>query len=492
MKQFKLLLTLLLGVVVWLFWWLIYPYDLGFQEQNQLFLFTSSYFVERIVVVGGLADYVSEFITQFYAIPCLGAALLAGLFVCLQRLTWRTAQVLGHTWRREVEDIWYPLSMIPAMLLWVAMGNVYVMLSYIVALIGILLLFLVYARCQRPLWALLVLPCSYMLLGPVTWLLALLICITHRSVRSLSAVAYMMVLVVVAHFTVLRQYPFSMAMHGVNYYRMPLMGSSLLTAVDIALLVCPTAIALLPAFRKPMLTAILQVVVCTAATTVAIPWSFDKGTHELIAYDQLVRQENWKEIIRRAEHWQPQADIGCVSVNLALFMDGQMDKRLGDFWQCGTRGLIMPRVRDLISNVSSYEVFWRMGFVNSALRYAFDSQESEMNNRKSGRHLCRIVDCQLVNGNYAVAEKYINILSHSLFYHRWAEDHRAFLYDDARVEADKVYGYMRASRFHNDFLYNYGEMDKMLAIIYHQNTGNTMAAYYFKAWNLLKTLDDDE
>ena len=103
----------------------------------------------------------------------------------------------------------------------------------------------------------------------------------------------------------------------------------------------------------------------------------------------------------------------------------------------------------------------------------------------------RMAECQLVNGNYAVAEKYIDILSQSLFYRRWAMEHRAMLYDDVCVESDRIYGWLRASRFDTDFLYNYAEMDKMLAIIYRSNPNNIMAAQYFKAYSALSTIDNE-
>ena len=76
--------TAVFGIAVFLFWLILYPHITGLQEQNQLFLFTWDFFVERISVAGGLADYIAEFITQFSYIPYLGEALLAVLFVIFQ------------------------------------------------------------------------------------------------------------------------------------------------------------------------------------------------------------------------------------------------------------------------------------------------------------------------------------------------------------------------------------------------------------------------
>ena len=56
-------------VIVFLFWLLGFPQAMNYQEQNQLFLFTNDYFWNDMRIAGGLADYISEFIVQFYYVP---------------------------------------------------------------------------------------------------------------------------------------------------------------------------------------------------------------------------------------------------------------------------------------------------------------------------------------------------------------------------------------------------------------------------------------
>ncbi|MBR1541894.1 MAG: hypothetical protein IJ628_04700 [Bacteroidaceae bacterium] len=58
-KYNRLLLTLVFGICVFIFWRMRYPFALTFQEQLQLFLFDDDYFLERIAEPGGLARYVA-------------------------------------------------------------------------------------------------------------------------------------------------------------------------------------------------------------------------------------------------------------------------------------------------------------------------------------------------------------------------------------------------------------------------------------------------
>src|SRR5574344_207402 len=80
-KYWKGIVSAIFGLVVFLFW--LFPYSgmLNFQEQFQLFLFDTDYLVNRIMLPGGLTDYIAEFLTQFYYVPFWGAFILAMIYV---------------------------------------------------------------------------------------------------------------------------------------------------------------------------------------------------------------------------------------------------------------------------------------------------------------------------------------------------------------------------------------------------------------------------
>ena len=94
----------------------------------------------------------------------------------------------------------------------------------------------------------------------------------------------------------------------------------------------------------------------------------------------------------------------------ALAQQRLLADRMFDFYQTGEDALILPRTRDLTSMLPSAEVFWRLGMVNSAQRYMFDTQESILNARKSGRCTKRIAECMMVNGHYQTARKQTALL----------------------------------------------------------------------------------
>lgn len=465
------------AIAVFLFRLLLYPGVAGFQEQNQLFLFTWDFFAERMSVSGGLADYIAEFITQFGYIPCLGEALLAILLVVFQR------SIALSIDRSE----WYALSFIAPVMVLVYMSDIYVMLSYLVALIISVLLCALYRRRPGLLWAAVATIFGFWLIGPAIFVFTAYASVRERNWKALVLIALSVLVVIVSRLTYLQQYPWKTVVFGINYYRQPLTVPAFQLVIAVLTAFLPTITDYLPRPKKTIGVALGLLV----GGAFGCFFSYQKDGVELIAYDQLVRHEDWDGILKRAEKYQPDSELGAVSVNLALFMSGRGDELPG-FKQFGTRGLILPNIRDFISNASSSEVFWRLGMINESLRYAFDTQESLVNNRKSGRWMSRVAECQMLNGRYDVAEKYLDILSHSLFYRKWADSRRQFLRNESAIASDPIYAYLRSVRYQNDFLYYYPEMDKMLAILYHQNKNNVMAAWYYQAWTALKENDANE
>ena len=424
-------LSVLVCIGVFLFWYVAYPHALSYQEQYQLFLWTWDYFVERVSLPGGFADWLGEFIVQFYYLEWLGALLLALLFVALQRLTARLLPKGG----------WCLLSLVPvALVLWL-MGDINVLLSLPVAIV--LALALANVRLSKPLsWMdVLILPIAYWLIGPVVWVY-ILVRVTQLGWKHLWSAGWLLAVQLMAYAWLLPQWPLQQVMTGLSYYRIPL--------------------------HYPQ-------------------WSgYDKDMYELIRQDYLVRNERWDEIVKRAGEYQVKTSFWSNCVNLALSQKRLLADRMFDFYQSGENALIMPRTRDLTSMLPSAEAFWRLGMVNSAQRYMFDTQESILNAKKSGRCTKRIAECMIVNGHYQTAAKQLNLLKKSLFYRSWAEEMSTMLGDEARINAHPVYGKLRKLRYKENFLYSYEEMDKMLGLLLMNNYENKMALDYFLAQLLLK------
>lgn len=514
-KHLQGILSLLFAVAVALFWAFPYRCALSYQEQYQLFLFPPSYFTERISVPGGLADYVGESITQFYYVYAIGAILLALVFFCLQRLTW----VLMR--RSGVSQSWYLLSFIPAVALWALMGNENVLLSFAIALLGMeeLMFHYIIVRDHSRGWVapavylLIAVPVGYWLFGPVVIGVALSATynpyrpygtsqtLPERAVKSNSQTLltpYGWVLLSVLYFVAIvwlcglfLQYPYYKLFGGINYFRYPGIIPVMQWVVAALFALLPLVVSYLPRLegKKAVRAEIAQLTIIVLATVPLLHFSFDRATYELIDYDYLVRTHQWQRIIEKAEKHQASSPMSVSCVNLALAMQGQLCDRLFEFYQNGAEGLFPTFTRDMTSPLPTAEAFYQLGMVNDAERYAFEAQEAIPNYRKSGRLTRRIAQCEIINGNYAVAAKYLRMLEHSLFYRQWAKSQERFLYNSAAVKADPEYGRLGDIRIkRHDYLFSDQEMDQMLGLLLVDNKkyDNRMAYEYLIAYELLQ------
>ena len=462
-----------LGIGVFLFWYLAYPYALSYQEQYQLFLWTGDYFCERASVPGGISEWLGEFTIQFYYVEWLGALLLALLFVALQRVVW-CAMGTGH----------YLLSFVPSVLLFWLLGDPSVLLGYVWALlIAVGAYALNKGRDMKSLMAdALIVPVVYWLAGPLAWVYVLLRLLGGAWRLSWMIPFYLFSLQMVACYCLLPQWTAEMVFQPMQFYRIPLQLSTLMWVIPfVTILVVLFSRQKSAAWLVPVEAAMLAVL-----CWLGIGSGYDKDMYELIRQDYLVRNERWDEIVKRAQDYQVHTPFWSECVNLALSQQRQLAERMFVFYQSGEDALIMPRTRDLTSMLPSAEAFWRLGMVNSAQRYMFDTQESILNARKSGRCTKRIAECMMVNGHYQTARKQTGLLKKSLFYRAWANEAEAMMRNEAQMNAHPVYGKLRKLRYKEDFLYSYEEIDKMLGLLFMNNQENHMALDYFLAQLLLK------
>ena len=440
MKYWNWGVSMLVGIGIFLFWYCWYPHALSYQEQYQLFLWTGDYLIEKCSIPGGFADWIGEFIVQFYYIEWLGALLLAIVFVTLQLLT---AKLLPKAW--------WALSLIPVILLLWLMGDINVMLSLPIAVI--LSLALACWRMKKSLipelrsptrclsWIdIIIVPVAYWLVGPAVWIYVI-IRVIQIGWKHLWTAGWLLAVMLISYAWFLPQCPLRQVMTGLTYYRIPL--------------------------HYPQLSG------------------YDKDMYELIRQDYLVRNERWDEIVKRAGEYQVKTTFWSNCVNLALSQKRLLADRMFDFYQSGEDALITPRVRDLTSMLPTAEVFWRLGMINSAQRYMFDTQESILNGKKSGRCTKRIAECMIVNGHYKTAAKQLDILKKSLFYSNWAKEMESLIKNN-KVDSHPLYGKLRKLRYKDNFLYSYEEIEKMFGLLFINNQDNKMALDYFMGQMLLK------
>ena len=357
------MLTTVFAVAVFCFWMFGLPFLMAAREQVQLFLWNSDYLMERLMVPGGLAQYLGEFVVQFFVKTVYGALWYAVLLVAVQLLTW----MLLRSKQRTAKSSWiYLLSFIPSIILWYLACNPKIPMTPIVAVLLTLVLMNLLPKHQKACWiaAFAMIPIGYWLLGPAVVLLALYPLFLRGSNVMLRITPLILLVFCVVGSSWLTPYPLKQIARGVDYY-----------------------------WEKETM-----------------------GSLDEMAYDMLMRQQRWDEMIEKYQ----QKGSESLSVNNAVMVAMWQQKRIT---QQEALSRINPDQRALNNIPSAFlmsEYCMPIGLVNVSQRAAFEAMEAIPNYNKSARALQQLVQTNMITGNPKVALKYLSLLEQTTFYRPWA------------------------------------------------------------------------
>jgi hypothetical protein len=490
-----LALSILFGLIVFVFFGYYYPYHLAYQEQFQLFLFTPGYLAQTASAPGGLAGYIARFLTQFYYVPWQGAAIIALLLVALQRLLLRVSRAFGD------KPALFPLSFIPSLFYWILLCDEHYMLAGVVALTGALAAVRIYVsvrmKALRVVYLFPALSLLYWFAGGVCLVTALL-CIFWEikkgafRPRQIAGLATGCLLLMISFpllsNVLLVHYPLSTLCTGAGYYRYQTIFPSALLLLWAFVGVLPVLFRYLPAASKARAAFAgigLMVAALTVITWRGISQTSDWQKEEVMAYDYHARHRRWDDIIRMANKKAPTAPLSVALLNLSLCKQGRMADDMFRYFQNGPEGLLPSFVRDFTMPMMAGEVYYHLGFINTAQRFAFEAIEAIPDYQKSARAIKRLAETNLINGEYALARKYLQILRHTFYYGKWATQTLPLLEDEDAIASLPEWHALRTCRTHTGFLFSEQEKSQMLGVLLQQNPANRMAYEYLMAYCLL-------
>ena len=355
----------LFAVAVFCFWMLKLPFLMAAREQVQLFLWNTGYLMERLAVPGGLAQYLGEFIVQYFVKSVYGALWYTILLVAVQWLTWR----LIRSEKRKV--ILYLLSFVPAMMLWYLACNPKIPTTPIIAvLLTLALMNLLPKRGDIGVgrWVIgvgcLVMVVGYWLLGPAVAIMAVYLLFCRGISLFLRPVPLILLAFCIVGSAWLVPYPLKQIVRGIDYY-----------------------------WEKETM-----------------------GSLEEMEYDMLMRQQRWDEMIEKYH----QKGSESLSVNNAALIVMWQQKRIDQQEVMRRINLDQRALKNIPSAFLMSEVCMPLGMTNMSQRAAFEAMEAIPNYNKSARALQQLVQTNLISGNYKVALKYISLLKQTFFYRSWA------------------------------------------------------------------------
>ena len=496
-KYINILSTLLVALTILLFWGIIYPHHLLYQEQFQLFQFSFDYLIATLSIPGGFADYTGRFLTQFYCYPWIGACIITSLLLTIQIFIWQITKSLTS----NSPKFFYPLTFIPVLLTFHFLCDENSMLSFIIALLLSLTVTLANTLFKksnhRRLFELSIAPLLFYLVGgaSVVFILLSILYEWTQSKKSHSGwFRYSLILLsidvcTIFFFRYITNYPLLRIIQGINYYRYPVPNNATTTIILLVAIV-PLIISFLSRHLKVNRLFLLWIIFMVPIIGTGYGWiyqSLDLAKEEAFAFDYLARMRQWTGILKRTEEQKPSSSMAMSCLNLALAQTGQLGEKMFTYPQYDGRESLLPSYqRDMTTPLYAGEVYYHLGMINTAQRYAFEAMESIPDHQKSVRCYKRLVETNIINGNYIIAAKYLRILKRTLYYRKWALKMEQYLNDEDAINNHPEFGLLRKCAFKDDFYFNNETQDIMLAFLLKSNPNNRIAFEYLMALKLIE------
>ena len=497
-NRIHFLFTVTFGISIFLFYYFVFPNHLHYQEQFQLFLFTKSYFIETCSRPGGFSNYLGQFFTQFFISAELGALIISLMLIVIQQLVY----AIGCRFK-DISVGWF-FSFFPALFFWYMLCDENTQQGGIVATLLILLFTLLatFPKSNLLRWICIIIfiPALYFLTGGVVVLAVVLLLgfewtIKKQNKISLTFISLAAILLVIAcpfiakYFIV--QYPLNRLIWGVDYLHFTNDSPYIISFLWLLIIIVTIPLSFFPNITNKRILKMIfpvQAIILVLITYIFI-WIIARPENvwkeDVMEYDYFCRMKKWDKIIQRADLKSPDIATTITCLNLALYKTGQLPEKIFDYNQIGIEGLLPTFQRDFMVSTVGGEPYYYLGFVNTAQRYAFEAMEALPDNQKSVRSFKRLVETNLINGQYEVAGKYLYFLENTLYYKKWAKDTRSYLYDEEKINSHPEWGELRRFQIKKDFLFSKEEKDIMLAMFFQQCRDNRMAYEYLTSYALL-------
>ena len=428
-----------------------FEYHFYYIEQSQLFLFSKTYAMEKLVLPGGLSMLVAEFLVQFFILPYAGpaivAALLTGVGICTAGIVKRIAP----------SSAFFLLYVLPVLALLFMHFDFNYRVQGTVCYLMMTAVLYGYMRIRKDLFRLVagcvLVPVLFWLAGSVALLFAGMVCLyellrkTPEWYISLIEMAEVLLLGLgVVYFSLMGEYRW---VFGPDlYYHNTLHPKSVIYYSWICMpLVVLVAFFLrnkkgLPAKRLIAgICCVGQLAVIGGILWWGVPKFSDAKTLRLKKMDYFARTEQWDKTIEERKGKLTNFLYMC-HLNMALANRGELSDKMFNFDQRGPQGLLVQWNKSENISCMLSDIYFTMGATASAQEMAFEGYVSAMDDGNP-RMLKRLVQTNLIYGAYPVAEKYISILEKTFAYRDWAGAQRKYLYNDEAVENDPVLGLRR-------------------------------------------------
>lgn len=477
-----ILLTWILGYIG-----ILHPFHIRHLEQIQLFCYDPHFLSDYLCVPGGVSKFIADFLIQFFQMPYIGACIIFVL-VCLFFL-------LRKNFFPELISNRHPLLILQVILLTLLCVHSEFPLSSTIASIITLFLLDVYNKANHAYLKkslLILLPALiFILAGGFYALLSIVFLLIDRFLSgsnfSFGKSTFLICWVIASLSVYLTfRYIYITTIQQAISSNFPIFRLNIQHTIFFVLfllcLVIPknafryfSRIKFADKFKHSTLLLIVTLGILSIS-------AYDNKTEKLFEIEYHFNQKEFDKVVRLVKKYPQKNRLVTYWGNISLSKQHQMGDHLFKFKQWfGQEGLTLKNEPVNIITLYNSALYDHLKYFNEARHWSY---ESLVVNGATPLQLKQLIKYELINGNYKTAQKYLKILSNTLFYRNWAIDHYKYTQSPLLINSDEEMSAMRRYLAYKDFFQD--ELIMRLKALLTLYPDNQAAFDYFMSYALLK------
>jgi len=461
-----------------------YEFHFYYMEQFQLFLYNKTFLSDLFFSFGGLSEIISRWLLQFYIYPWAGALITTSLLLSVAVLMNQIAIKISKNRSLIL------LPILSAIFLFFLHLNHNYYITGTISFIFVLTAFLIYLnidnyKVKKIIVATLLTVLLFWLAGSVAFLFAIAIIILQLLIdrkHILYSFLPLALIFILAYIGVNSGWigDYSLVFSPLLYYHHKMTPSPLIYyswCLFLLLIFLTFVVNDIKISRKlHYFVFICQIVIVSAVIYFLLPKYGQLLSAQYKQLDYYTRMGRFDEIIEESK--KPINNLlHAYYLNIALMETDQLGKQFLQFDQKGINGLIPIMNKELASLITLNELNFTLGDIAASQNFAFESNIT-ISKTGSPRLYKRLVQTNLISGDYPVAEKYINLLEQTHYYKEWATNQRHFLYNDMAVENDELLGTKRRGLPAENYLLGATDLIYRMQHLVNADPDNTAAKEY--------------
>jgi len=509
--------SIIFKIIFFAFSWLyilfaVNPAITYFLQQPAFFL-SKNYLYGHLAYPGGLIEYLSTFLSQFFYFPWIGALIIVLVIWLISYITGRITKSLNFNKYNLL------IQLIPAAgLLFIHSNNEYILTTSMILLSSILFFYIyIQIPTRRIILKSSILIISSAVLFHISGGSALIhyifMCLLSElfNLKKNKSVLVFILLVFAAfmpyfsarlfnYITLEQAYLFLLLPEP--YYHPPVLLYGLFIYYPLLIIyislekedffssssIINNKIALSEKHIS-YISLIVQIILIAGLTILTVIFAVEPEQKFVNKVKYLAYNEEWEKLLELVKEHPTNDRFVNFHTARALYHTGRLAEDLLDYPQYwGKHALFLGEIVSRTILMDNSDVYFDLGHIRAAQHWAYEAQTIYEN---SPRIIKRLAMTNIILGNYKAARSILGILKNSIIYKDWAEHYQQLINDPSKLEADSLVQSKRKLQPTDIFFIDRENVNYDLSLLLKKNPNNRMAFEYLMAYHLLSNEIED-